>query len=713
MKKRIILLLGLFSLFIFFANAAAEEGNVSGNASLGIRSIDDDHSAKFYEYNGLKSGVYGNILLDYNTDNYNMSVKGDNLGLDDQYYKMSGAKWGLLKYSLYYNEIPHNYTFDARTFYSGVGSNNLNYGYTTVPANANLWSIFDYAIKRKDLGATIDMAISSPFFLTLSANQLQREGTYPIGAPSGVFRTTSPGSSTFGNVIEMPAPVDNTTNNANLEFGYRTKPLFLSLAGYLSEFENEYEWLTFRNPYVTSQSLSETISLPPDNKYYKLKFTGLLRLPLDSNLAVNAGYSKLTTGVSLLDTIWTSTSTPTYTLVTLGLNDRTFDGNITYKNFSTVFTSNPVKSLSGKVYYKHMEKDNNSDTITYTYGTSTVTNDLFEYKKNNTGIELGYKFTKNFKATAGYDYLQVDRERHDVPETTDNTYCIKLKYTPFDFLGARIKYQRLNRDADYGSVDAELIAENTANYIENYLKRFDAAAKKQDSIKFSIDLSPLETLDITTEYAYKKDKYDDSVLGMERNKRNEYILDVSYKIRSVNIYGYFDYEDIKTDQASRAIGSNLSSTSSYDPNSSSTSSNYNWDVTLKEHNYAFGAGTEVPIISNTLSFVLQYDHERANGNADFTSQTLTGTLTQDSIDIPLYDDYKQQIFSAKLKYSPKKNLKFILGYLYDRYKYTDAEYDGYTYVVSSGGNANTYLTGAYNNESYKANVVYLKTVYTF
>jgi hypothetical protein len=118
MKKNIILLI-LLSLFLLINYAEAAEGIVSGSASLGVRSIAvDNESAKFYEYNGLKSGVYGNIFLDYNANNYNISVRGDNLGLDDQYYKLSGAKYGLLKYSLYYNEIPHNYTFNA----FGVGT---------------------------------------------------------------------------------------------------------------------------------------------------------------------------------------------------------------------------------------------------------------------------------------------------------------------------------------------------------------------------------------------------------------------------------------------------------------------------------------------------------------------------------------------------------------------------------------------------------------
>ncbi len=203
---------------------------------------------------------------------------------------------------------------------------------------------------------------------------------------------------------------------------------------------------------MADRVLMKTISLPPDNKYYKLKFTGSVKLPLDSTFSINASSSKLTSDIALLDTIWTSTLPgPSYTLTTLGLNDNTFNGEILYKNFAAVFTSSPVKSLTTKVYYKYLNKDNNSDEITYTSGTTSVTNHLFEYKKNNVGVEIGYKFTKDLKATAGYDYLKIKRQRDDIPETEDSTYFVQVKYTPLDFIGGRIKYQRLERDSKFES----------------------------------------------------------------------------------------------------------------------------------------------------------------------------------------------------------------------------------------------------------------------
>lgn len=718
MKKQLIIFICFLVTLCVSPVLAGDAGpdTVSGMVSLGLRSVDvedGDGEAKFNEYRDKQSGAFGDIFLNYDSDRYSLSLKGENIGLDNQYYRITGRKWGLIKYSVYYNETPHNFTYDARTFYANPGSDNLVYGGLTVPADVTLWQKFDYAIKRKDLGGDIELRTKSPFYFYLSANHLQREGTYPIGAPSGVFRTVSPGGSPFGNMTEMPLPIDNSTKNASLEVGYRTKELFLSLTGSLSSYENDKEWLTFKNPFATSQAVSEIISLPADNKARMLKFSGLVRLPMDTTLSLNAGYSKLTSEISLLDTIWSSTNAPSYSFITLGLNDPRFDGELTYKKASLLLASSPVKNLNLKAYYKYLDKDNDSDHITYTNGTLTASNHLFEYKKNNAGLEVAYKVLKNLKASAGYDYLNVERERHDIPETTDNTFFVKVKYSPIDMISARLKYQRLNRDGDHEAPGPDLIARNAAYAIENFLSRFDAASKKQDSVKASIDITPIEALDVTLEYAYKRDNYDDTILGMKNRKRNEFIVDVAYDAKFAKVYGFFDYEEIKTEQTARAIGSNVTDTASYNPNQAPTASNYNWDVDLKEQNYIYGVGVDIPLMSDKLAIGFQYSYEKSNGDADFTSQTLAGTQTQDTIDAGKYDDYTQRTFSAKVRYNLNKNLKFILGYLYEKYAYSDVEFDGYRNIITSGGNPNTYLTGAYNDESYKANVVYLKAIYKF
>ncbi len=41
------------------------------------------------------------------------------MGYDTQSYRLDGGMWGKFKFDLFYDEIPHNLTFDARTFLFG------------------------------------------------------------------------------------------------------------------------------------------------------------------------------------------------------------------------------------------------------------------------------------------------------------------------------------------------------------------------------------------------------------------------------------------------------------------------------------------------------------------------------------------------------------------------------------------------------------------
>jgi hypothetical protein len=53
------------------------------------------------------------------------------------------------------------------------------------------------------------------------------------------------------------------------------------------------------------------------------------------------------------------------------------------------------------------------------------------------------------------------------------------------------------------------------------------------------------------------------------------------------------------------------------------------------------------------------------------------------------------------------------GYAYESYKYNDAAWDNYVYVPATSGSNGAFLTGAYANPGYHANVVFLGATYHF
>lgn len=696
----------------------AKDFAITGSVELGIRSVQDgDKSAKFQEYRDLKSGVFGNMRFGGDNGAYYMDMTGENVGRDDQFFEVKGGRFGSFDYSAHYNEIIHNLTFGAKTFYANPGQNNLDYGATNrtrdvdaaytpnVPTDAALWNTFDYSVKRKDTGASIDFTFGTPFYISVDANQLEQKGIRPFGTQSGLLRdfVNNPGGNSGFLQMELPSPVDYRTNTLNLKSGYNTKKYSFSFAGSLSKFENRNPFVTFRNPAVTTEDRTEIFSQAADNDYYKLSMQGSVRqLPLNSALALKVGYSKLENSFDLIKTVSTNTAdatavtSPRYGTVTLVTNTDRFKGNIEYQTASATLTSEPIKALDTKIYFDSVRKTDDSSSITYTNGADSASNRLLNYRKHDLGADVGYKVTMRTKATLGYAFEQVDRDRVDFSDTTDNSVYGEIKNSSLSWLTAKARYQRLWRNSTFTQFN-----DNTYLF---FSRRFDAANKIQDSVKLSLDIDPTDRLNIGLEYTYKNNDYRDTQLGRQSDTRNEYYVDATYDIPGVvKFTAFFDYETVRAHDRYR--------TNSADPNTPPTSTNYNYSAELKDSNYYYGVGLQAPVIKNKLDFAASWTYEQANGTVNFGIPSLgqTFTATNTFVDMPYYDDYQRQTVNLKAIYKALKNFDLTLGYAYEHNVYNDLSMNSYRYYVTN----TSFLTGAYSDQSYNVNLFYAQAGYKF
>jgi hypothetical protein len=116
-----------------------------------------------------------------------------------------------------------------------------------------------------------------------------------------------------------------------------------------------------------------------------------------------------------------------------------------------------------------------------------------------------------------------------------------------------------------------------------------------------------------------------------------------------------------------------------------------------------------------LTLVLQNDYVRSNGLLDYTIfGPLSAGRTQDNIDIHNWDDYRLESYLVKAIYNATKNLTFTIGYAYEKFKYNDAQFEGYQYTVGPFPTGNSAaLTGAYSNPSYNAPLFFGGVTYKF
>jgi opacity protein-like surface antigen len=135
-------------------------------------------------------------------------------------------------------------------------------------------------------------------------------------------------------------------------------------------------------------------------------------------------------------------------------------------------------------------------------------------------------------------------------------------------------------------------------------------------------------------------------------------------------------------------------------------------VDQKEKTYDIGVGADIYVIKKKLTLRLVYDYVRANGLADYTipDAVLTdiGLSPGDEVDIDNWDDYKLSLYKVKVIYNATKSMTLSLGYAYEHFDYSDAQLNDYDYTPGDG-----FLTGAYKDQSYSANIFFAHATYKF
>jgi MtrB/PioB family decaheme-associated outer membrane protein len=604
------------------------------------------------------------------------------IGYDTQRYSLEGGKYGSFKYNVLYDEIPHNFTWNARSFYGDPGGTTLNYTPATgnrPTNNTDAWNTFDYQTKRKNFDMGAGFSLMKPFFFSVNVGREEKQGTGWNGI-----------SSSSSNGAEIPMPVDYTTDHLKAEIGYGKQPFFAAFNYYYQKFSNDDRYLNVRSPFPSTTN-STQIPLAPSNDYQKFSFMGNVKLPWNSKFNAKADYGRATSDKGLVTSYWGSTQS------LVANSSPTFNGDISTQNYHAVLTSAPLSFLNGKAFYQYYKKDNSSDhisgvTTSSTGTTSTWANELFGYYKENYGAELDFRVLKGLHLIGGYTHNYIDRRRADTPTNNDDLYKIEARYDLLGFATVRAGYEYLVRAADYSA---------STSASGQYSHMFDAAAKNQTTWKADVQFYPLDNLNFNVMYKYIKADYKDTTLGITSTERNFWGLNGDYTFSKwFKAYGYFDWDELTRYQFQRRGSS--------DPfGATQNASNYNWTADQVEKNYDWGLGADVYVIPKKLTIRAGYDNMRSNGTVDFNYLTAAA--------IPAgQNNERKESFSIRGIYNATAALTITGGYAYESYRYNDAQYNGYQYTIPAGSaSPNGYFTGLYANPSYKANIVFLGAAYKF
>ncbi len=665
MKKKV------YSVVVFLslatpALAVAEDNNttVHGTIDMGVQasSLNGD-KARFQEFRPMDDAVLGNIQLDALKDAYYFQFDAATSGADDQSFQLKGGEYENFKYKFNYNEMVHNYLFDAITPYTGLGTQHVDP--VATKTNPATWTKFDYSVEHKTYGGEVEVSMHSPYFVKFGVDRHEQTGLRPLGNYHSLL-------------AEVPEPISNSTDNLHLQAGYRGESLTTSVTGILSSFNNDNHYMST----LTPDTVDDYVTFAPDNNYKKLSGDLALRdLPLSSVLSAAATYSNLENSYSLSDLNLNASNLSAADWAAVKDTPR-FDGEVDYKSLSLALSSNPMDKLDTKLYYNYLDRKNKSTIINGNDG------GLLSYNKDTAGIDLGYRLPEKTKLTAGYEYLKMDRSTPaggtDVPNgsTKDNSEYVQLKNSSLDWVTAKLRYKHVSSKSDHGDVDPAILVAIPLNF-QNH---------KSDEWKLGFDLSPMDRLDLGLDYTYKKTDYDNTVQSRTGDTRQNVYLDATWHvIGKATLSGSVGHETVKTEN--NGID---------DPQ----------DYTQKtdDHFWSYGLVANVPgLLDDKLTLNLSWQYQKSDGEIDFGNDT-TGNNLQN---ITQSDDYTKKTLQAKAIYAINRNLGLTVGYLYEKLEYSDIAYQNYSNYYVFDATHSGYFSGLNANPNYEANIGYLMLKYGF
>ena len=692
MQRKLICIL-LANLFAGSLPAWAQTSGMQVSGSVGVGGIwvDDDDArdaSKLNEYRDLDSGALLEFDVKGRGGRYWFDLFGENLGRDDQYLMARGGAYDVFKYKLFSDSLRHNFQFDGITPYAGAGSP----AHVATFPNVNLatWHPVDQGYKRRDDGGFFEFQGVSPWYARIDANQVTWKGSKPGASSNG----TSPGNG----FVDLSFPVDYKTRNLTGEVGYNTLTFRADLSYMISQFENSEESLTWTNGFFANGT--DRTYLPADNRYNRLAANATWRqLPWNTTLSARFTTDELKSSVELGTSILGSGGAMTPT----GPNIGTFSGKVTNDTFTITASSMPARGLDTRVYYNYRERQDESSHVTFSSGEA---NHQFSYEKSNFGFDAYWRINRQNRVGAGYDYLETDREgRWDYDRTKDKRIFVEWKNSAVDALAARLKFTRLERDSDFLLANSGANANDSA-YWDRYVTAFDLSNVNQDQLKLTLDWSAAPNLDFGFEGIIKRNEFKQNTLGRLKDERREIYVNATYvSATGMRFSAFADHEEIEYDSRHRVVGDSAQS-GAYEPSTAPTTSNYNWNGQIRDRNWAAGFAVDWPA-SEKLTIKASAIYYKADGYVDLALQDGVPSSVTRPGPIPAWDDSKRTSFTLRADYAFSKSLAFKAGYAYEKYDYTDAQFEGYQNVIPNSNAAqNSYLTGVYAYPQYKAHIIF-------
>ena len=612
--------------------------NFSGEASIIGRPLrsGDDESSKFTEYREFNR-VAGEWDLKYEKQNeYRIETEAKNVGQDDQYYDFRVNRYGKFKVGGSYDEIPHRYSFDAETLYSGVGSGNLTLpdtlqsdlqnGVITIDQAFNSADSGDPEFDRKKARLNFDLLATDPFSFRAEFSYEEQDGTRPLFGQFGSDFTT----------VELFEPIDNETYELKVIAEYAKLPYFLNATYHYSKFKNNENTLTFDNPFSATDALLASsrgrIDLAPDNHYHNASVSGSYTdLPFKGRISGTAAWGWMKQDDDLIPyTINSAIATP-------ALPQDSADADVKTYLYNVLLSARPTGKLHLKGRFRYYEYDNDTKEIKFPgyvfsddfFDPTPIENQPISYRKMKVKTDIGYDVWQRSRLNLGHTYNRIKQSNREVDTIQDHIFSGSIDTSAASWLGLRASYERTERDIDDYDYDVYLGGGLDLEQLPG-LRKYDQADVSRDRVQFGANLFPVEQLVLSSSFIYGRDDFDNSSYGLTEGEHYILSLDADFALTErLHLNAFYNHE--KYDNTQKGFGE------------FNGGPDTDWDAEGQEVVNTIGGGIKFSAIPDRLDFDISYSYSDVDAEINFDVPG-GGAVDWDTV-----DETQLHILNSKLR----------------------------------------------------------------
>jgi len=673
-----------------------------GDVDFGFRGTsfaDGSDEARYQRFQDLRNGPFAEgFRWGSNDDQQYWDVRATHVGYRDQQYAANYNRFGKLKFSVAFNQVPLNFSETTRTAYTTTSPGVLSLGSLPgqIQSGAQTSAIYNTASNQFDLMlqrsiADFRLVYSATDHLDLSASfkNTQKTGEQPW---SGTFG--------FSNAVELAAPVDTRTTDLGVAAEWSSGRGDLRIGYDGSFFHNNISTLTWANPLRNTDDgtgagpANGRMSLWPNNDLNSGSISGLIKVTSTSQATAYVSLGEQSQNDALIPfTVNSALASPALPRATADASAR-----ITATAFG--YNAQPTPHLWLNARFRTYDYDNQTPLFpvanTVSYDTKVAafeggSNTVYSFTRKTGDLDASWTPTTITAFRVGYTYDSMGETFRTFDSTTTNTLRLSADMTGIHWLTVRGVYEYSRRT---GSGLDETSLDDIGEQVS--LRQFDIANQNTNRFSMILLATPLPALSVNATASVGRQSLPDSGFGLLSYDTNSISGGFDYvPSDAVSLGASYEYERYTSLQQSRQANN---STDFEDPTK-------NWTTTGADRAHTFNASADLLKLwpKTDVRFMYDFIHAESSYVYGLPANTTLPPVSQ----LPLVWNTRNRI-TADATYMITPHLGAGVTYWFEKFSIDDFAYNPATLNVVAQP---SFISLQYTIAPYTANTFWAKLTY--